>query len=104
MLTDEDESPRYVGRTIRPVEVRVKAHQYARRAQWLKACNAPLAAWLQDTTPSVKVLAEVPEDADPWPFEKQWIIALAHPGLLNKRGNPLACNKLRDGPLSAVAA
>jgi hypothetical protein len=55
--------------------------------------------------PAVEVLDEVPDDADPWPAEKAWITALAHPGLLNKRGNPLACNKLRDSSApSAVAA
>jgi hypothetical protein len=85
------------------VEARVKSHRAARRAQWLRECNADLAAWLEHNMPAVEVLDEVPDDADPWPAERRWIVALAHPGLLNKRGNPLACNKLRDSATRSAA-
>jgi predicted GIY-YIG superfamily endonuclease len=51
---------RYIGSTAN-LERRARLHRAARRAQWLKASNAALAEWLQETEPIVEVIAEVPE-------------------------------------------
>lgn len=51
---------RYIGSTTN-LEMRARLHRAARRARWLKASNAALAEWLQETEPVVEVIAEVPE-------------------------------------------
>lgn len=87
-IIDERERPVYVGRTRRILSARLSSHRSARRAQWLRACNAELAAWLEQHDPAGVVLDQVPDDGDEWETERQWIAKLAYLGLFNIRGNP----------------
>ena len=93
-LTDADDDalfPKvvYVGRTRRAVEARVSSHWRSRHARWLRRDNKDLAKWLATHRPAAIVLDEIPEDADLWAAEKQWIEKFADSGrLLNKNGNP----------------
>jgi hypothetical protein len=58
-----------------------------------------LARWLVDNVPAAVPLEEVPEDADLWEVEKQWIAKLAGDGpLFNKLGNPAWSPRRRGGP------
>ena len=76
---------------------RLKGHRSARHARWLKACNEGLAEWLVSNTPVAIVLDEVPEDADLWQAEKQWIVKFSDQGLYNKFGNPRWSPRRRGG-------
>lgn len=101
-ILDEDRTPVYVGRTKAGVSTRLSWHRRARNAQWLKASNADLAAWLEVNVPSAVVLAEVPDDSEGWPTEKAWIREFAADGLLNKMGNPLRSPKRGRRPPAAA--
>jgi transposase-like protein len=52
---------RYIGTTNGTVETRLKYHRGHRKAKRLMQYNADLAEWLQEVTPLVEVIAEVPE-------------------------------------------
>jgi len=49
------------------------------------------------------VLDQVPDDADPWVTEKQWITEFADYGLLNKMGNPYRRCDGAESPSPAAA-
>ena len=105
MLVGEDQEPRYVGRTRRPLEDRLSSHRRARRARWLEECNAELAAWLQANVPAVIPLEEIPADGNEWEREKAWIRKLAEEGpLYNKMGNPFRSPGRRGGAVPSAAA
>jgi hypothetical protein len=89
-LTSEDsQRVRYVGRTTRPPELRLRSHRSSRRAGWLEKCNPELADWLQAASLALVILDEVPSGADPWPAEQRWIQKLSSPWLLNRNGHDL---------------
>ncbi len=108
-LADADDDalflrPVYIGRTSRTVQARLRSHRSARRARWLRACNADLARWLTKHTPAVIVLDEVPDDADLWAVESAWIEKFADLRIYSKRGNPARTSKHRGRHARAAAA
>lgn len=103
-IVDESGCPVYVGRTSAGVQTRLNWHRRNRNSKWLKASNADLARWLQDHVPSAVMLAEVPDDAEGWPTEREWIRELAPEGLLNVTGNPLRQSPKRRGGRESPSA
>jgi hypothetical protein len=101
---DQADKPVYVGRTVRSLSARLSSHRRARNAEWLRACNQELAAWLEENSPAAIVLDEVTQPGAEWAAERAWIEKFADLGLLNITGNPLRSPKRRGGDRSPAAA